>query len=92
MGAYHSYNQIQMNLVEAAERLGRKTVSLGLLPGFTVQYLADTIHFSVVDYPNLLTPEEAYQCFQRLIEEFDAIPAWLVNKPLKLVQWAIADF
>lgn len=90
MGAYHSYDQ--MNLVETAQRLGRKTIALGLIPGFTVQHRADTALFAVVDYPKLLTPEQAYLCFQILIEEFDAIPTWLENEsPLKLIEWAIAD-
>jgi len=90
MGAYHFYNQ--MNLVETAQRLGRKVIALGLIPGFTVQHFADTTVFSVVDYPKSLTPEEAYLCFQMLIEEFDQIPAWIVNEsPLKLIEWAIAD-
>lgn len=90
MGANHIHKQ--MSLVEAAQRLGRKTIALGLLPGFTVQHFADTVFFSVVDYPKLLTPEEAYLCFQRLVEEFDAIPSWLGDRsPLKLIQWAIPD-
>lgn len=91
MGACHFYNQ--MSLIETAQRLGRRVIALGLIPGFTVQHFADDTLFSVVDYPKLLTPEEAYLCFQMLIEEFDTIPAWLVNEsPLRLIEWAIADF
>lgn len=89
MGVYSVHEQA--HLIDAAERLGRKAIALGLIPSFTVQHFADNILFSVVDYPKLLTPTEAYLCFQRLIEEFDAIPMWLSKSPLKLVQWAIAD-
>lgn len=69
MSKHHFHNRI--TLAEEAEKLGKKAIELGLIPSLTVHLFSDCWQFSL---PNgqeseLLTPEEAYLRFKKLVEQ-----------------------
>ena len=60
-----------LTLAEAAEKLGKKAMELGLISDFSLHLFPDCWQFSL---PNdreteLLTPEEAYLRFKKLVEQ-----------------------
>ena len=69
MSKYHFHDGL--SLAEEAEKLGKKAIELGLLPSLTVHLFSDCWQFSVPKgkESELLTPEEAYLRFKKLVEE-----------------------
>ena len=63
--------QDAFTLAEEAERLGKKALSLGLIPSLTVHLFSDCWQFSVPngEESETLTPEEAYLRFKKLVEQ-----------------------
>ncbi len=71
MSKYHF--QGQTSLAEEAEKLGKKAVELGLIPSLTVHLFSDCWQFALPQgqESELLTPEEAYLRFKKLVAESD---------------------
>ena len=62
-----------LTLAEEAEKLGKRALDLGLISNFSLHLFPDCWQFSL---PNgqeaeLLTPEEAYLRFKKLVEQFE---------------------
>ncbi|MDJ0574488.1 MAG: hypothetical protein QNJ65_04905 [Xenococcaceae cyanobacterium MO_234.B1] len=62
-----------LTLAEEAEKLGKRALDLGLISSFSLHLFPDCWQFSL---PNgqgaeLLTPEEAYLRFKKLVEQFE---------------------
>ncbi|MEM9274496.1 MAG: hypothetical protein AAGA80_16245 [Cyanobacteria bacterium P01_F01_bin.143] len=64
----YSFHDI-MTLAEEAEKLGKKAMQLGLIYSLTVYVFPDCWQFSFYNLQEseLLTPQEAYLRFQKLI-------------------------
>lgn len=64
----------QISLAEQAEKLGKQAMKLGLIPSLTVHIFSDAWQFYVPnkEESELLTPEEAYLRFKKLVEESEA--------------------
>ncbi len=62
-----------LTLAEAAEKLGKKALELGLISSLTVYLFPDCWHFSLTDdrESELLTPEEAYLRLKKLVKQFE---------------------
>ena len=58
-----------LTLAEAAEKLGKRALDLGLISSLTVHLYPDCWQFSLSNgqESELLTPEEAYLRFQKLV-------------------------
>ena len=61
----------ELTLASEAEKLGKKAVSLGRLPSLTIHFFPDCWQFSIPNQKESdpLTPEEAYLCFKKLLED-----------------------
>ena len=59
-----------MSLAEEAEKLGKKAMELGLIPNLTVHVFPDCWEFALNkgQESELLTPQEAYLRFRKLVE------------------------
>ena len=69
MSKYSFHNLL--TLAEEAEKLGKRAMELGLISNFSLHFFPDCWQFSL---PNdqeseLLTPEEAYLRFKKLVEQ-----------------------
>ena len=64
----------EVSLAEAAEKLGKQAMKLGLIPSLTVHIFSDSWQFYVPNEQEseLLTPEEAYLRFKKLVEANEA--------------------
>ncbi len=62
-----------LTLAEAAEKLGKRALDLGLISSLTVNLFPDCWQFSLTNgqESELLTPEEAYLRFKKLVEQAD---------------------
>ena len=62
-----------LTLAETAEKLGKRALELGLISSLTVHLFPDCWQFSLTNgqESELLTPEEAYLRFQKLVEQFE---------------------
>ena len=62
-----------LTLAEAAEKLGKRALELGLISSLTVHLFPDCWQFSLTNgqESELLTPEEAYLRFKKLVERAD---------------------
>ena len=62
-----------LTLAEAAESLGKRAIKLGLISSLTVHLFPDCWQFSLTNgqESELLTPEEAYLRFKKLVESAD---------------------
>ncbi len=60
-----------LTLAEEAEKLGKKAIELGLLSDFSLHIFPDCWQFSLPNDREAepLTPEEAYLCFKKLVEQ-----------------------
>ncbi|MDJ0682751.1 MAG: hypothetical protein QNJ18_23175 [Xenococcaceae cyanobacterium MO_167.B52] len=63
-----------LTLAEAAERLGKRAMELGLISSLTVHLFPDCWQFSLANgqKSELLTPEEAYLRFKKLVQQFES--------------------
>ncbi|MDJ0650269.1 MAG: hypothetical protein QNJ60_16370 [Xenococcaceae cyanobacterium MO_188.B19] len=63
-----------LTLGEAAERLGKRAMKLGLISNLTVHLFPDCWQFSLTNgqTSELLTPEEAYLRFKQLLQQFES--------------------
>ncbi|MDB9305473.1 hypothetical protein PN488_13995 [Nodularia spumigena CS-591/12] len=61
----------EYTLAETAEELGKKALSLGLIPSFLVRYFPDSRQYYIPNEEESepLTPEQAYMRFKKLVEE-----------------------
>jgi len=61
----------ELSLAETAEELGKKAMSLGLIPSFVVRFFPDSRQFYIPNENESepLTPEEAYLRLKKLVEE-----------------------
>lgn len=61
----------ELSLAETAEELGKKAMSLGLIPSFVVRLFPDSRQFYIPNENESepLTPEEAYLRLKKLVEE-----------------------
>ncbi|TVP63175.1 MAG: hypothetical protein EA343_08860 [Nodularia sp. (in: Bacteria)] len=62
----------EYTLAETAEELGKKALSLGLIPSFLVRYFPDSRQYYIPNEEKSepLTPEQAYLRFKKLVEDF----------------------
>ena len=62
-----------LTLAEEAEKLGKIAIKLGLISSLTVHLFPDCWQFSLNNgqESELLTPEEAYLCLKKLVEQSD---------------------
>ncbi|MDJ0899695.1 MAG: hypothetical protein QNJ55_12875 [Xenococcus sp. MO_188.B8] len=62
-----------MTLAEEAEKLGKRAMQLGLISSLTVHVFPDCWQFSLSNNQEseLLTPQEAYLHFKKLLETSD---------------------
>ncbi len=62
-----------LTLAEVAEKLGKRALNLGLISNLTVHLFPDCWQFSLTNAQEseLLTPEEAYLRFKKLVEQFE---------------------
>lgn len=69
MPKYQFHDEI--SLAETAEELGKKAMSLGLIPSFVVCFFPDSRQFYIPNENESepLTPEEAYLRLKKLVEE-----------------------
>ncbi|MBD1923872.1 hypothetical protein H6F77_22800 [Microcoleus sp. FACHB-831] len=69
MPKYQFHDEI--SLAETAEELGKKAMSLGLIPSFVVRFFPDSRQFYIPNENESepLTPEEAYLRLKKLVEE-----------------------
>jgi len=60
----------EYTLAEAADKLGKKALDLGLIPSFVVRYFADCRQYYIPNEKESepLTPEQAYLRFKKLVE------------------------
>lgn len=59
----------ELSLAETAEQLGEKAMKLGLIPSFVVRHFPDSRQYYIPDEKSeLLTPEQAYLHFKKLVE------------------------
>ncbi|MGQ4647359.1 hypothetical protein [Lyngbya aestuarii] len=60
-----------LTLAEEAEKLGKKAIALGLIPGFSVHLFADCWQFYIPNEKESepLTPEQVYLHFKKLVEQ-----------------------
>ncbi|MBD2437834.1 hypothetical protein [Nostoc sp. FACHB-110] len=59
----------EYTLAETADKLGQQALKLKLIPSFVVRYFADSREYYIHNEESqLLTPEEAYLYFKKLIE------------------------
>ena len=70
MTSKHRFHNV-FTLAEEAERLGKKAISLGLIPSLTVHLFSDCWQFSLPNEEKSepLTPQEAYLRFKKLVEQ-----------------------
>ncbi len=68
---YHFHDAL--TLAEVAEKLGKRALDLGLISSLTVHLFPDCWQFSLTNSQEseLLTPEEAYLRFKKLVERAD---------------------
>ena len=61
----------EYTLAETAEELGKKALSLGLIPSFLVRYFRDSRQYYIRNEQESqpLTPEQAYLRFKKLVEK-----------------------
>ena len=61
----------EISLAEAAEKLGKQAVQSGLISSLTVHIFSDSWQFYIPNEKDseLLTPEEAYLRFKKLVEQ-----------------------
>ncbi|HYW20226.1 MAG TPA: hypothetical protein VE956_13125 [Nodularia sp. (in: cyanobacteria)] len=61
----------EYTLAETAEELGKKALSLGLIPSFLVRHFPDSRQYYIPNEAESqpLTPEQAYLRFKKLLEE-----------------------
>ncbi|MEA5603182.1 hypothetical protein [Nostoc sp. UHCC 0252] len=61
----------QLSLEEQVEKLGKRAVSLGLIPSFVVHFFPDTWVFYIPNesQSEALTPEEAYFRLNQLVKQ-----------------------
>lgn len=69
MNTYQFHDEY--TLAETAEELGKKALSLGLIPSFLVRYFADSREYYIPNEEESepLTPEQAYLRFKKLVAE-----------------------
>lgn len=60
-----------LTLEEEAENLGKRAMELGLISSFSLHFFPDCWQFSLLNERKLelLTPEEAYLRFKKLVEQ-----------------------
>ena len=60
-----------LTLEEEAEKLGKRAMELGLISNFSLHFFPDCWQFSLPNEQEseLLTPEEAYLRFKKLVEQ-----------------------
>lgn len=62
----------EITLAEQAENLGRRALTMGLIPSFVVRHFPDSWEFYIPDETaNQLMPEEAYLHLKQLVEPID---------------------
>lgn len=68
--AKYQFND-ELSLAETAEELGKKAMSLGLIPSFVVRCFPDSRQFYIPNENESepLTPEEAYLRLKKIVEE-----------------------
>ncbi|GAX35408.1 hypothetical protein [Nodularia sp. NIES-3585] len=61
----------EYTLAETAEELGKKALSLGLIPSFLVRHFPDSRQYYIPNQEESepLTPEQAYLRFKKLVEK-----------------------
>ncbi|MBD2043491.1 hypothetical protein [Microcoleus sp. FACHB-672] len=61
----------EYTLSETADNLGEKAMQLGLIPSFVVRHFPDSRQYYIPNEKESppLTPEQAYLCFKKLIED-----------------------
>jgi hypothetical protein len=60
----------QLSLEEAVQNLGKKAMTLGLIPSFVIHYFPDSWVFYIPnEQSEPLTPEEAYFQLQKLLKQ-----------------------
>jgi hypothetical protein len=61
----------EQSLAEAAEKLGKKALELGIVHSFVVRHYADSSQYYIPNEKESepLTPEEAYMRFKKLVEQ-----------------------
>ena len=69
MSHYSFHNGL--TLAEAAEKLGKRAIELGLISNFSLHLFPDCWQFSLPNGQEAepLTPEEAYLHFKKLVEQ-----------------------
>ncbi|MBE9201476.1 MULTISPECIES: hypothetical protein [unclassified Nodularia (in: cyanobacteria)] len=69
MSTYQFHDEY--SLAETAEELGKKALSLGLIPSFLVRHFPDSRQYYIPNEEESepLTPEQAYLRFKKLVEK-----------------------
>jgi len=69
MSTYQFHDEY--TLAETAEELGKKALSLGIIPSFLVRHFPDSRQYYIPNEEESepLTPEQAYLRFKKLVEE-----------------------